>query len=187
MEESYKMKEGEKRCRKNYKFHKRTNECRLKTAVSPPYDDGSYIRTGSRCKKGYKYAKRTNRCRPFIKRTLVLRPRTPTPSVSISKDMDEYHDAKGSPDTDEWHDAKGSPSTRKSKKSKSPFKHATLPSVLPQPSPSDLPKTPSPAEKFDWFGNPMGPGKKSKKKSPFKRSTDSPSPGYGAKSPRFWM
>ena len=175
MEESYEMKDGEKRCRKNYKFHKRTNRCRLKTVASPPYDDGSYIRTGSRCKKGYKYTKRTNRCRPFIKRTLVLRPRTPTVKPSVM------------PDTDVWYDAEGSPSQRKSKKSKSPYKHATLPSVLPQPSPSGLPKTPSPVEKIDWFGNPMGPGRKSKKKSPFKRSTGSPSPGNGAKSPRFWM
>ena len=35
MEESYEMKDGEKRC-KNYKFHKRTNRCRLKTVASPP-------------------------------------------------------------------------------------------------------------------------------------------------------
>ena len=174
MEEEYEMKDGEKRCRKNYKFHKRTNRCRLKTAVSPPYDDGSYIREGSRCKKGYKYTKRTNRCRPYIKRTLVLRPRTPTARPSI-KDMS---------DTDVFYDAQGSPSVTKSK---SPYKHAKLPSVLPQPSPSELPKTPTPVEKFDLYGNPMGPGRKSKKKSPFKRTSKSPSPGNGADSPRFWM
>ena len=170
MEESYEMKDGEKRCKKKYKFHKRTNRCRLKTVASPPYDDGSYIREGSRCKKGYKYTKRTNRCRPFIKRTLVLRPRTPTTQPSMSIDTDVYYDAQGSPSA---------------KKTKSPYKYAELPSVLPAPSPSELPKTPP--EKFDLFGNPMGPEKKSKKKSPFKRSTNSPSPGNGAKSPRFWM
>ena len=172
MEDSYEMKDGEKRCRKNYKFHKRTNRCRLKTVASPPYDDGSYIREGTRCKKGYKYTKRTNRCRPFIKRTLVLRPRTPT-ARATANDM---------PDTDVWHDAQGSP---KKSKTKSPYKHATLPSVLPAPSPSGLPETPP--EKMDMFGNPMGPLKRSKKKSPFRRSTASPSPGNGAKSPRFWM
>jgi len=142
MEESYELKDGEKRCKKNYKFHKRTNRCRLKTAPSPVYEDGSYIRVGSKCKKGFKYRKRTNRCVP-LKRKLVLLPRTPTP---------EFYTPK---------------STMNSSKRSKSWKYATLPSVLPVPSPSNLPETPersptpTPHYRFDWFLK--GRTKKSKK------------------------
>ena len=163
MEESYELKEGQKRCKKNYKFHKRTNRCRLKSAESPPYEDGTYIRVGSRCKNGFKYRKSTNRCVP-VKRKLVLLPRTPTP---------EFHSPMSSKKSSKYYTP-----TMKSKSKPRSWKYASLPSVLPVPSPSGLPETPlpspspSPQGKFGWFFK----GRTQKSKSKKNKKSSSPPP-----------